>query len=331
MDKIILVVFLCTNLFAIGQIDDSLNSLSITDFRHFTDTIILSEEFEVDVVKNKGLAKIMLFKSLYIQKYHGAWMYDQDSCSIKRINASKMAYFSTGTQAIFCGLSFDTGVKNRKTFRGVSYPILQELAIGDTLRFLLTTLADHGSKFQPDIYTSKKVKVKRGKLKNGKYLTYFGVVPIASENDHELVQNLIEIPITKDNEGIKWVHIINNEEEQHRGFIIESEYHLEGTMDGDYDRVYFNNDSYQLKNDGKLLLDKIVAELTSSNAIVLRGYADPSGQREYNMRLAKNRAQAVMDYLIKKGVDPSRINIEELDILHNKLAKENRICTILVL
>jgi len=331
MDKLILVACLCTSLFGFAQIDDSLNTLSLYNFRHFSDTVIESEEFEIDNVKQKGILKIMLFKSLYIQKHHGVWMYDQDSCSIKRIKATKMAYFSSGTQAIFCGLSFDAGVKERKSFRGVSYPILQDLSIGDTLRFQLTTLADQGSVFQPDIYTSKKVKVKRGKLKNGKYLNYYGAIPNGSINDRELVQNLIEIPITKENKGIKWIHIVNNEDEQHRGFILENDYNLEGTKDDDYARVYFNNDSYKLKNDGKALLNEIVSELTPSCAVVLRGYADPSGQREYNIQLAKNRAQAVMDYLIEKGVDPSLINIEEFDILHNKLAKENRICTILVL
>lgn len=331
MKNALLGIFVCTNLCVFGQIDDSLNTLSLDRNPHFSDTVIRSEDPENDEIRQKGDPKIVLFKTLYIQKYQGVWLYDKDSCSIKRINATKMAYFSSGTQAVYCGLSWDANDENRKGLRSVSYPILKELSAGDTLRFTLTTLADRDSKFQPEIYISEKAKVRKGLLKNGNYLTSIGQVPKASVSDTNLVKNTILIPITKLNAGIKWVHLVNYEQERQRGFIIENDYRLGGTLDEEYVKVYFKIGTSKLDKEGTLLLDKLASELKKNNAIVLRGYADPSGQKDDNLLLAENRAKTVMNYLIEKGIAGSRIKIEEFDIGRHKSNKENRICTILVL
>lgn len=313
-----------------AQVDKELNSLTLQQRPHFGDTSFQSARVRKGDIDDDD-PMIILFKPLYIQKYQGAWMYDADSCSIKRIKARKMAYFSTGTQAIYCGLSWDAGVKNRKSLRAVSYPVLEELKEGDTLRFEITTLADADAEFQPEIYTSEKIKVKQEKLKNGNYLVHHGPLPIASVSDTQLVHNTILIPITKDLEGTKWVHVVNNEDAQQRGFIIESDYHLGGTMDDEYVRVFYRNDSYKLSSKAQELIDSIIGHLQSNNAIVLRGYADPSGAKDYNIKLAEKRAKSVMNYMVDHGVDPNRVKIEEFDILYNKRAKDSRVCTILVL
>jgi outer membrane protein OmpA-like peptidoglycan-associated protein len=41
--------------------------------------------------------------------------------------------------------------------------------------------------------------------------------------------------------------------------------------------------------------------------IQLSGHTDYKGSAEYNMTLSQNRAKAAMDYLIKKGVPPQRM------------------------
>lgn len=317
------------NLCAYAQIDENLNTISLKRIPHFTDTVIESGDFEIE--NARGKESIRLFKTLYIQKHQGVWLYDTDSCCIKRVKAAKMAYFPNGTQAIFCGLSWDAGVKVRKTLRSASYPILEDLEIGDTLRFTLTTLAYTDSEFQPEIYTSNKLKVSKGLLKNGKYLNYCGQVPKASLNDEDLVQNTIEIPITKDNRNIRWVHVVNHEEGRQKGFIIENECVVSGTEEEDYALVYFRTDSYELSSESIQVLDGIASGLKESSSIILRGYADTYGQKDYNIQLAKKRAEEVMNYFLSKGVSESRIKIEEFDIGKNKTAKENRICTILVL
>jgi len=41
--------------------------------------------------------------------------------------------------------------------------------------------------------------------------------------------------------------------------------------------------------------------------IIVTGYTDSSGDEEHNLKLSERRAQSVANYLISRGVDPSRI------------------------
>jgi outer membrane protein OmpA-like peptidoglycan-associated protein len=41
--------------------------------------------------------------------------------------------------------------------------------------------------------------------------------------------------------------------------------------------------------------------------VELQGYTDSTGSVAYNMRLSRGRAQAVRDFLIGDGVDPSQL------------------------
>lgn len=314
-----------------AQIDDSLNSIGLTDFKHFAAVNSETGEVEYEKMKDRKSAKVLLFKQLYLEKHNDAWLYDADSCSLKRIKATKMAYFSEGTKAIYCGLSYDVGVIERKTFRAVSFPVLEEMNVGDTLRFSLTLLADKGHTFQPIIYTSAKLKTKQGQLRNGDYLSLWGKVPKGSGSDHDVVQTTVSIPITEANKEIGWIHLVNDEEQMHRGFIIQKTFEIGGTQSEAFRKVYFSSESANVNEEGRALLDKIVGELDSTSVINLRGYADPYGDKAYNMRLAEKRAKSVKDYLIEKGVDPKQITIEEFDILYSTKSKEGRICTILVL
>ena len=315
-----------------AQIDGNLNSVGLEDFKHFKKGNVEAEEIEYNKMKARGQAKVLLHKPLFLQKGKGEWYYDADSCGITRVKAIKMAYFEEGTKVVYFGLSFNAGVQNRKAFRGMSYPVQEELNVGDTLEFRLTILADKGKRFQPLIYTSRKIKTKRGKLKNGKHMNYLGAVPVASINDQDLIINLIQIPITEENKDMNWVHIVNNEDKMEKGFVIQNDYQ-EGTLDIDhgFQLVQYSNDSYQLTSKAKQLLEEIAAGSDSTNCISLRGYADPSGNETYNRLLAKRRAESVQEYLLKLGVDPEQVVIEFFDILHNEKAADNRICTILVL
>ena len=70
-------------------------------------------------------------------------------------------------------------------------------------------------------------------------------------------------------------------------------------------RVHFETDKANLTNADKKSLDKIVLYVTADSsvtAIYVDGHTDNTGRRIYNRRLSKARAEAVRDYLVRKGL-----------------------------
>lgn len=76
------------------------------------------------------------------------------------------------------------------------------------------------------------------------------------------------------------------------------------------DRVYFDTDQHDLRDDARPLLDAQTAWLRRYPAVTVRieGNADERGTREYNLALGARRANAVRDYLVGAGVTSSRIS-----------------------
>lgn len=77
------------------------------------------------------------------------------------------------------------------------------------------------------------------------------------------------------------------------------------------DRVYFDFDSYSVRDDAAPVLDAQAAWLAKYPSVTVRieGNADERGTREYNLGLGARRANSVRDYLVNRGVSASRINV----------------------
>ncbi len=73
--------------------------------------------------------------------------------------------------------------------------------------------------------------------------------------------------------------------------------------------VYFDFDSYALRDDGKAALDKDAQLLREHpNAdITIEGHCDERGTVEYNQALGEERANAARDYLLDAGVQAAQI------------------------
>ncbi len=69
--------------------------------------------------------------------------------------------------------------------------------------------------------------------------------------------------------------------------------------------IYFDFDKYDIRDEAKGGLDKLVNILNGSKEydIVVAGHTDSIGTEEYNMKLSEKRAQAVVKYLLMKGVN----------------------------
>ncbi len=74
--------------------------------------------------------------------------------------------------------------------------------------------------------------------------------------------------------------------------------------------VTFASGRAELTPNSATVLDDVVESLKEWEdvKVEIRGYTDSYGSNALNKRLSQNRATAVKDYLVRKGVDPSRLN-----------------------
>ncbi|MBP0902299.1 OmpA family protein [Mariniflexile gromovii] len=83
-----------------------------------------------------------------------------------------------------------------------------------------------------------------------------------------------------------------------------------GVKSAELNPIYFDFEKYNILKEYALELDKIVKLMTSDYpdmVIRIEAHTDSRGTHEYNDRLSTNRANSTYNYLISKGVNPSRI------------------------
>lgn len=73
--------------------------------------------------------------------------------------------------------------------------------------------------------------------------------------------------------------------------------------------VHFKFDSASLTSEAKSILDGAVSAIQSnaSQNLQVEGHTDSTGSDSYNQGLSQRRAQSVVDYLVSKGVNASRL------------------------
>ncbi|TVR58068.1 MAG: OmpA family protein [Candidatus Competibacteraceae bacterium] len=75
--------------------------------------------------------------------------------------------------------------------------------------------------------------------------------------------------------------------------------------------VHFDVNSARIRGEAHQLLNEYVKALNSptlaDSVLVIAGHTDSTGPREYNLRLSRERAQSVKDYLTTRGIAPNRL------------------------
>jgi peptidoglycan-associated lipoprotein len=77
------------------------------------------------------------------------------------------------------------------------------------------------------------------------------------------------------------------------------------------DRVFFAVDQSNLGEEAKFTLDA-QAEWMMTNSdytAIIEGHADEQGTREYNLALGARRANSGQEFLVSRGVSPSRLKV----------------------
>ena len=79
-------------------------------------------------------------------------------------------------------------------------------------------------------------------------------------------------------------------------------------------RVYFDYDRDQLRDDGMATLDAKSAVLLANPSItlVITGHTDERGTAEYNLALGQRRAATVKRYLVGKGIGEGRMSTQSM-------------------
>ncbi|WP_163714289.1 OmpA family protein [Mangrovibacterium lignilyticum] len=73
--------------------------------------------------------------------------------------------------------------------------------------------------------------------------------------------------------------------------------------------IYYDYDKFNIRPDAARVLDRIAEALAKypDIEIKLEGHTDCRGTDEYNQKLSERRAKATLEYLVRKGIDKSRI------------------------
>jgi len=75
------------------------------------------------------------------------------------------------------------------------------------------------------------------------------------------------------------------------------------------EQVHFETGKATIMIDSYAILDEVFQALTDNPGIRIRieGHTDSQGAEEYNQELSESRANSVMEYLVRKGIDPVRM------------------------
>src|SRR5699024_6151812 len=73
--------------------------------------------------------------------------------------------------------------------------------------------------------------------------------------------------------------------------------------------IYYDFDKSDIRPDAAKVLDRVyqMLEENPTMEIELSSHTDSRGSDAYNMKLSQERASSAVSYLVKKGIDPSRM------------------------
>lgn len=75
------------------------------------------------------------------------------------------------------------------------------------------------------------------------------------------------------------------------------------------ENIYYESAKYNILTESEIVLDKVLVILNASPNVILEviSHTDSQGDDASNLKLAENRSNAVIDYLVSKGINRSRL------------------------
>lgn len=75
------------------------------------------------------------------------------------------------------------------------------------------------------------------------------------------------------------------------------------------ENIYYELAKYNIVTESEIVLDKVIVILKASPNVKLEviSHTDAQGDDASNLKLSENRSNAVIDYLVSKGIEKSRL------------------------
>ena len=110
----------------------------------------------------------------------------------------------------------------------------------------------------------------------------------------------------------KYLFYSENIKLEHEGSILVKNFKLQPLKVGEQvrlDNIFFELNSYDLKDESVVELNKIIKFMASNPFLVIEigGHTDDSGSKAYNLNLSDDRARSVKDALVQRGIPSDRI------------------------
>jgi outer membrane protein OmpA-like peptidoglycan-associated protein len=103
-----------------------------------------------------------------------------------------------------------------------------------------------------------------------------------------------------------------NVQMKQKGSIELRDFELQKLAEGEQvrlDNIFFELDSYELKDESVIELNMIIKFLESNPFLVIEigGHTDNSGSKDYNLQLSNERAKSLRKALVDRGIKPERV------------------------
>ncbi len=152
-------------------------------------------------------------------------------------------------------------------------------------------------------------------------------IPVTRPNQEILIPDMDDVEITAESPDHLPEKEIVSREDKEKKIILNRIEKGKGIV---VNNIHFETGKAYLRKESLNILNGIIEQMKRNPSIKLevRGHTDSRGGTTYNKKLSERRADAVTEYMIKRGISPERLNSvgmgEEHPIGDNKTAEGRR-------
>ncbi len=132
-------------------------------------------------------------------------------------------------------------------------------------------------------------------------------IPDLNKGDDSHITEFTHLELSALSRSGNYGAMINHITVGHKGLPLYKKLVAEGRLV--FHDILFDVDSYFIKTSSYPAIDKIFTMLQNNDnaSIIIEGHTDSNGSNAFNKTLSENRAKAIKNYLVIKGIDTNRL------------------------